>query len=118
MIVYGVLLVGVLLRGVVWLMCVFNQALAPSLWGRKEKKIKISVGRQHKVGLVPSAHTRITVERYSKCTLANEQITCGKTSRLTMRADYARPMEEKTPQAGYITITSNLFAETARKGMW
>ena len=38
--VYGVLLVGVLSRGVVWLMCVFNQAHAPSLEGNKRGKIK------------------------------------------------------------------------------
>ena len=36
-IVYGVLLVEVLLRGVVWLMCVLNQVHAPSLRGRKGK---------------------------------------------------------------------------------
>ena len=38
--VYGVLLVGVSSMGVVWLMCVFNQAHAPSPEGKKKKKYK------------------------------------------------------------------------------
>ena len=36
------------------------------------------------MGCVLSAHTRITAERCSKSVLANEQITWGRTSRLTL----------------------------------
>ena len=38
--VYGVLLVRVSSRGVVWLVCVFNQAHVPSPKGKKGKKLQ------------------------------------------------------------------------------